>query len=285
MTLISSRLGQHAAKNRFDAEAVLKELSMSEKISLLAGMDQWSLCGIERLGIPPVRCSDGPNGIRGTKMINGDPAACLPCATALAATWDVDMMYRGGRLLAEEAVAKDISVILGPTVNTPRSPLGGRAFESYSEDPVLSGFMSAAFVKGVQSKGISTALKHFVCNDQEHERMSQDSRLTERALREIYAMPFQITLRDAMPWSVMASYNRVNGVHASENVHLLQDILRDDWGFDGLVMSDWSVFKRSCKEHLSDHLGAGHIQPLKQSKQAWIWKCLDPPTFAATWSI
>lgn len=225
--------------NNLDIEAVLKELSLVEKISLLAGADNWHLHGVERLAIPPVRLSDGPNGIRGTKMINGDPAICLPCGTALAATWDVDLIRRGGHLLAGEATAKGVSVILGPTVNTPRSPLAGRGFESFGEDPVLAGLISSAFVSAVQSKGVGTTLKHFVCNDQEHERMSQDSQLTERALREIYAMPFQITIRSTMPWALMTGYNRVNGTHASENAHLLQEILRGEWGYEGLIMSDW----------------------------------------------
>ncbi|KAJ5633132.1 hypothetical protein N7490_009471 [Penicillium lividum] len=223
----------------FDVESILQGLSLAEKVSLLSGADNWHLHGIERLGIPPIRASDGPNGIRGTKMINGEPASCIPCGTGLASTWDVDLIRRGGQLLAEEATSKGISVILGPTINTPRSPLAGRGFESFSEDPVLAGLISEAFVTGVQSMGVAATLKHFVCNDQEHERMSQDSRLTERALREIYAMPFQITLRSAKPWALMTGYNRVNGIHASENSHLLQDILRGEWGYDGLVMSDW----------------------------------------------
>ncbi|KAJ5771923.1 hypothetical protein N7520_002452 [Penicillium odoratum] len=232
----------HSMPDTFDVESILQGLSLAEKVSLLSGADNWHLHGIERLGIPPIRASDGPNGIRGTKMINGEPASCIPCGTGLASTWDVDLIRRGGQLLAEEATSKGISVILGPTINTPRSPLAGRGFESFSEDPVLAGLISEAFVSGVQSKGVAATLKHFVCNDQEHERMSQDSRLTERALREIYAMPFQITLRSAKPWALMTGYNRVNGVHASENFHLLQDILRGEWEYDGLVMSDWSVF-------------------------------------------
>ncbi|KAK6077068.1 glycoside hydrolase family 3 [Seiridium cupressi] len=173
-------------------------------------------------------------------MFNGTPAACLPCGTALAATWDVDLVRRGGELQAAEAIAKGASVILGPTVNMQRSPLGGRGFESFSEDPVLAGFMAAATVAGIQSKGVSATIKHFVCNDQEHERMSQDSRVSERALREIYTLPFQIAQRDSKPWAYMSSYNRVNGTHASENVHLLKEILRDEWGFDGMIMSDWT---------------------------------------------
>jgi beta-glucosidase len=166
-------------------------------------------------------------------------AACFPCGTALAATWDTDLIRRGGALQGEEAIAKGASILLGPTVNMQRSPLGGRGFESYSEDPVLAGAMGAAAVQGIQSKGVSATIKHFVCNDQEYERMSCDSVVSERALREIYLMPFQIVQRDAKPWCYMTAYNRVNGLHASEHPKLLRDILRGEWGFDGMVMSDW----------------------------------------------
>ncbi|KAJ9131240.1 Beta-glucosidase [Pleurostoma richardsiae] len=223
-----------------DVEAVLKGLSLQEKIALMSGVDNWHLKEIPRFGIPAIRVSDGPNGIRGTKMFNGSPAACLPCGTALAATWDPDLIRRGGELQADEAIAKGVSVILGPTVNTQRSPLGGRGFESFSEDPVLAGSIAAATIAGIQSKGVSATIKHFVCNDQEHERMRQDSRVSQRALREIYALPFQIALRQAKPWAFMSSYNRVNGIHVSEDPYLLRDVLRGEWGFDGLVMSDWN---------------------------------------------
>lgn len=141
--------------------------------------------------------------------------------------------------MGEEAIAKGASVILGPTVNMQRSPLGGRGFESYSEDPFLAGTMGAATVSGIQSTGVAATIKHFVCNDQEHERQAVNAIISERALREIYLMPFQIAQRDAKPWAFMTAYNRVNGTHASESPKLLQHILRDEWGFDGLTMSDW----------------------------------------------
>ena len=159
--------------------------------------------------------------------------------TALAATWNVDLIRKGGELQGAEAIAKGASVILGPTVNIQRSPLGGRGFESYSEDPHLSGVMAAATINGIQSKGVIATIKHFVCNDQEHERQAVNSIMTERALREIYLMPFQIALRVAKPKCLMTAYNRVNGVHASENENLLQSILREEWGFEGMVVSDW----------------------------------------------
>jgi beta-glucosidase len=149
------------------------------------------------------------------------------------------LIRKGGTLQGEESIAKGASVLLGPTVNMQRSPLGGRGFESFSEDPVLAGAMGAATVQGIQSKGVAATIKHYVCNDQEHERMICDSVVSERALREIYLMPFQIAQRDAPPWCYMTAYNRVNGLHASENPRLLQKILREEWGFDGLVMSDW----------------------------------------------
>jgi beta-glucosidase len=183
--------------------------------------------------------SDGPNGVRGTCFFNGVPAACFPCGTDLAATWDIDLIEAGGALMGGEARAKGASVLLGPTVNIQRSSLGGRGFESFSEDPVLAGYMAAATVAGIQSTGVIATIKHFVCNDQEHERQSANSVVSERAMREIYLLPFQIAQRDAKPKAYMTAYNKVNGIHASEDRSLLQGLLRDEWRFDGLVMSDW----------------------------------------------
>lgn len=165
----------------------------------------------------------------------------MPCGTGLAATWDVGMIRKAGQLLGTEAIAKGAHVSLGPTINIQRSPLGGRGFESYSEDPYLSGAMAAAMVNGVQSTGVAACIKHFVCNDGEHERQAVNCVVSERALREIYLMPFQIAQRDAKPLAYMTSYNRINGVHVSENRRILQDILRQEWGFDGFTMSDWYV--------------------------------------------
>jgi beta-glucosidase len=159
--------------------------------------------------------------------------------TALAATWDVGLIQKGGELQGKEAIAKGASVILGPTTNMQRSPLGGRGFESFSEDPVLAGKMSVATVNGIQSTGVAATLKHYVCNDLEDKRLSSNSIVTERALREIYLMPFQMAQKDAKPMCFMTSYNLVNGTHASESRKLLQEILREEWGFDGMVMSDW----------------------------------------------
>lgn len=224
---------------QLDVEKLLSELTLEEKISLTAGADFWHTASIERLKIPSVRTSDGPNGIRGTRFFNGVPAACLPCSTALGSTWDVSLLEQIGELLGDEARAKGAHVLLGPTINIQRSPLGGRGFESFSEDGILSGTLAGYYCKGVQSKGVGATLKHFVCNDQEHERMAVDTIVTPRALREIYLLPFQQALRICSTKCFMTAYNRVNGVHVSENKSIINDILRKEWKWNGLVMSDW----------------------------------------------
>lgn len=241
----------------FDVEDVLSKLSSKDKVELLAGesfrpievptlisilgIDFWHTKALPHVNVPSIRMSDGPNGVRGTRFFNGVPAACFPCGTGLAATWNVDLLQRAGTVMGEEARAKGAHVLLGPTVNTQRSPLGGRGFESFSEDPVLSGFAAASIVNGIQSTGVQASIKHFVANDQEHERMAVDSLVTQRALREIYLLPFQIATRDARPGSFMTAYNKVNGTHVSEEPKILQKILREEWGWEGLIMSDWYV--------------------------------------------
>lgn len=222
-----------------DVEAVLAKLSTNEKVDLLAGIDFWHTKAIPKHGIPSLRFTDGPNGVRGTRFFNGVPAACLPCGTALGATWNVPLLQEAGTLMGKETIAKGAHVILGPTVNMQRSPLGGRGFESFSEDPVLAGSSAAAIVNGIQETGVVASIKHFVANDQEHQRMSVDSIITERALREIYLLPFQIAVRDSKPGSFMSSYNKLGGTHVSENPRILGDILRKEWGWEGLIMSDW----------------------------------------------
>ncbi|ODV96361.1 hypothetical protein PACTADRAFT_49721 [Pachysolen tannophilus NRRL Y-2460] len=232
MTLITN------SKN-FDVESLIKELTLEEKVKLISGVDFWHTAKIERLGIPKIRVSDGPNGIRGTKFFNGVPAGCFPCGTGLAATFNKDLLFEAGQLMGEEAKAKAVHVILGPTCNIQRSPLGGRGFESYSPDPVLSGFASAAIISGIQDKKIAATLKHFVCNDIETERSSINSIVTQRALREVYLLPFQIAIRDSNPISLMTSYNKVNGEHVSNSKYLIEEILRDEWKWQGATMSDW----------------------------------------------
>lgn len=204
-----------------------------------AGIDFWHTKAIPKHGIPSLRLSDGPNGVRGTKFFNGTPAACLPCGTALGSTFNPDLLERAGKLLGEEAKAKSAHVILGPTVNIQRSPLGGRGFESIGEDPVLAGLGAAALIRGIQSTGIQATIKHFLCNDQEDRRMGSQSIVTERALREIYAMPFQLAVRYAQPAGFMTAYNGINGIFCSESLKYLDGLLRKEWGWDGVVMSDW----------------------------------------------
>ncbi|CAI7650624.1 unnamed protein product [Penicillium pancosmium] len=222
-----------------DIEAILKKLTQDEKVALLTGDDFWHTVPIPRLGVPSIRVSDGPNGVRGTRFFSSVPAACLPCGTAIGATFDRDLVLEVGHLLAAEAKAKGAHVILGPTINIARGPLGGRGFESYSEDPMLSGILAGHYCKGLQEKNISATLKHFVCNDQEHERMAVNSIVTDRALREIYLLPFQVAIALGQPDAIMTAYNKVNGLHAAENPTLLREILRGEWSWDGLVMSDW----------------------------------------------
>ncbi|KAJ2929628.1 hypothetical protein H1R20_g7478, partial [Candolleomyces eurysporus] len=203
-------------------DEIVDKLTTEEAIGLIAGV------------------SDGPNGIRGNHFFMGTPAKALPASTALGATFDVDLVKVVGRkLIAEEAKLRAASLVLAPTCNIQRSPLGGRSFESFSEDPFLSGMIAAAYVNGVQSGGIGTTIKHFVANDKENERFGYDSVVSPRALREIYLMPFMLAQKYAQPWSYMTGYNRVNGTHCSENPTLLRNILRNEWGFNGMVMSDW----------------------------------------------
>ncbi|KAK0635902.1 glycosyl hydrolase family 3 N terminal domain-containing protein [Bombardia bombarda] len=222
-----------------DVEQVLNKLTVSDKVDLLSGIDNWHTKPLPAHGVPSLRLSDGPNGVRGTRFFNGVKAACFPCGTALGATFNLPLLNEAGRKMGDEAKAKGAHVILGPTINMQRSPLGGRGFESLGEDPVLAGLGAAALVNGIQDTGVQATIKHFVCNDQEHNRNAMQSIVTQRALREIYALPFQIAVRDAAPAAFMTAYNGVNGTYCSENSDLLDKILRKEWGWDGLVMSDW----------------------------------------------
>ncbi|PVH81577.1 glycoside hydrolase family 3 protein [Cadophora sp. DSE1049] len=217
----------------------LKFCSQFQLMGFLVGKDFWHTTDIPRLGIPSIRLSDGPNGVRGTRFFDSVPAACLPCGTAIGATFDTELALSIGHLLAAEAKAKGAHVLLGPTINIQRGPLGGRGFESYSEDPFLSGMLAGYYCKGIQERDIVATLKHFVCNDQEDQRMAVNSILTERALREIYLLPFMIAIKLSQPGAIMTAYNQVNGTHAAENMHLLKEILREEWKWNGLVMSDW----------------------------------------------
>jgi beta-glucosidase len=218
---------------------LLAALRLAEKARLVAGASLWQGHAIPRLGIPALRVTDGPNGARGGHFGGGATAACFPCGSALAATWSPALVEAVGGALGEEARTKRAHVLLGPTVNMHRSPLGGRHFEGYSEDPLLAARTAAAYVRGVQSRGVAACVKHFVANDSEFERMTISSELDARTLRELYLPPFEAAVREAGAWALMAAYNGVNGPTCSAHAALLTELLRDEWGFDGLVMSDW----------------------------------------------
>ncbi len=219
---------------------LLSQMTLAEKVSLLAGTNMWYTVPIDRLGIPSLKMTDGPNGARGAGSLTGGvKTTCFPAGVSLASTWNTELVEQVGQALADEAKAKAARVLLGPTVNIQRSPLGGRNFECFSEDPYLTARLAVAYITGLQRNGVGASIKHYVCNDEEYERFSISSEVRERALHEIYLLPFRVAVRESQPWTVMAGYNLVNGVAASESQYLLTEILRDEWGFDGVVVSDW----------------------------------------------
>lgn len=220
-------------------EGWLAGLTLDEKAALVAGADLWHTAAIPRLGIPSLRVSDGPNGARGVSFRRALTSACFPCGAAQGASFDPALVERIGAALAEEARSKGAGVLLAPTVNLQRTPTGGRNFECASEDPFLAARTAAAFVRGVQGRGVGACVKHFACNDAEWERHRASVEVDERALRELYLAPFEAAVREAGAWSVMAAYNRLGGVHCTEHERLLTGILREEWGFDGVVISDW----------------------------------------------
>jgi len=221
-------------------DQLVSQLTLEEKVSMLAGADLWHTVPIERLGIPQIKVTDGPNGARGAEGSMAQPSVCTPVGVALAATWNTELVQKVGEVLGEETKLKGAHILLAPTVNIHRSPLAGRNFECYSEDPFLTARMAVAYINGLQSQGVGACIKHFVCNDSEFERRSLSSEVHERALREIYLYPFKVAVDEAKPWAVMSAYNKINGVWASENPYTLRGILKGEWDFDGLVMSDWN---------------------------------------------
>ncbi|WRS29136.1 glycoside hydrolase family 3 C-terminal domain-containing protein [Actinomycetaceae bacterium MB13-C1-2] len=226
----------------------LEDLTLEEKASLASGSDFWHTEPIERVGIPELMLTDGPHGLR-KQAGGGDnlglegsiPATCFPPLVGMGSSWDPEVLEKVGEALGEETSIEDVAVVLGPGINIKRSPLCGRNFEYISEDPIVAGVLGAAYVNGVQSKGVGTSVKHFAANNQEEERMRASSNIDERTLREIYLRAFQRVVEDAQPWTIMCSYNRINGVHASSDRWLLTDVLRSEWGFKGLVVSDWGA--------------------------------------------
>jgi beta-glucosidase len=225
-----------------NAKDLVNRMTLEEKALLLTGDGWWATHRIDRLGIPSISLTDGPHGVRkgqGAGLATSVPATCFPTASALSCSWDLDLVRRVGVALGEESQAIDVQILLGPGINMKRSPLGGRNFEYFSEDPVLAGRLAAAYIEGVQSQGVGTSLKHYAVNNQEFERMATSSNLDERTLNEIYLPAFEIAVKEGKPWTVMSAYNLVNGIYASEHKELLREILRERWGFTGFVVSDW----------------------------------------------
>ena len=227
---------------------IISRLTLEEKCYLLSGKDFWQTRSVKAKGVPNMTLSDGPHGIRkqegaGDQLgLNGSlPATCFPTAATIANSWDPELGEEIGRYLGEEAASQDVCVLLGPGLNIKRSPLCGRNFEYFCEDPYLAGKMAAGYIRGIQANGVSACPKHFAANNTELRRQASDSVVDERTLREIYLTGFEIAVKEAAPKSIMSSYNMINGVYANENEHLLQEILRDQWGFDGFVVSDWGA--------------------------------------------
>ena len=229
-------------------QSIISQMTLEEKAALCTGASSWTTAPVERLGIPEMIVSDGPHGVRRVPDVNAMaieslPATCFPTASCLASTWDVDLIHKMGEALAEECIALNVDVLLGPGANMKRSPLGGRNFEYFSEDPYLAGEMAASLIDGIQSRGVGTSLKHYAANNQEFQRFSISAEVDERTLREIYLPAFEKAVKQAKPWTVMCSYNKVNGTFASEHYHLLTKILKNEWGFEGLVVSDWGAVR------------------------------------------
>lgn len=261
----------------FDIDAVISHMTESEKCKLLAGADGWHTTGCARLGVPAVMMADGPHGLRkqssGVDILGFNDSVsvtCFPTASATACSFDEDLLERIGQALGEECRAEGVSMLLGPGVNMKRSPLCGRNFEYFSEDPFLAGKLAAAHIRGVQSRGVGTSLKHFAGNSQEKARMTSDSVIDDRALHEIYLRAFRIAVQEGRPWSVMTAYNRLNGTYCSENRLLMQNILRDEWGFDGMTVTDWEALS-SVTESLPAGLDLVMPGPRPDYAEALEW--------------
>ncbi len=245
---ISNNLDIDVTEIRKKAKELVAQMTLEEKASLCSGRDCWNLKSLERLGLSSITMMDGPHGLRkqvgdGDNLGIGDslPSVCFPTASAMACSFDRELMYQVGRAIGEECLQEDVAIILGPGVNQKRSPLCGRNFEYFSEDPLLSGELGASLIQGVQSTGTGTSLKHFAVNNQEKRRMTVNAVIDERALRETYLKAFEIAVKKGKPDTVMCAYNRLNGVYCSENPYLLTEILRKEWGFEGAVISDWGA--------------------------------------------
>ncbi|NOU73837.1 glycosyl hydrolase [Paenibacillus sp. LMG 31458] len=229
-------------------QQLIEQMTLEEKAGMCSGLDFWRTKAVERLGIPSIMMTDGPHGLRKQRagsdhlgIFDSVPSTCFPSGAGMACSWDTELIHQVGAAIAEECQAEDVAILLGPGANIKRSPLCGRNFEYFSEDPYLSSEMAAGHINGVQSQGVGTSLKHFAANNQEHRRMSVDAIVDERTLREIYLASFEGAVKKAKPWTVMSAYNQVNGEYASENAYLLTDILKEEWGHEGFVVSDWGA--------------------------------------------
>jgi beta-glucosidase len=227
-------------------DSIISQMSLEEKAALCTGASHWTTTPVDRLGVPEMTVSDGPHGVRRVADVHSIaneslPATCFPTASCLASTWDVYLLHKMGEALGEECIALNVDVLLGPGTNMKRSPLGGRNFEYFSEDPFLAGELAASLIDGIQSRGVGTSLKHYATNNQEFQRFTISSEVDERTLREIYLPAFEKAVKKARPWTVMCAYNKLNGEYCSEHHYLLTDILKNEWGFEGLVVSDWGA--------------------------------------------
>lgn len=234
--------------DREKIKEIISNMTLEEKAALTSGLDNWQTKGVDRLNVPKLRLADGPHGLRiepdiseDMNIFNARPATCFPTGSLLASSFDTYVAEEIGKGLGEDCRAKGVNILLGPSLNTKRSPLCGRNFEYMSEDPLLTGEMGAAYINGVQSKGVGTSAKHFFANSQEHRRMTSSSDADERTLRELYLTNFEIVIKKAQPWTLMASYNKINGTYATENARYIEDMLYKDWGYTGFVVSDWGA--------------------------------------------
>ncbi len=234
-----------------NVKEILSKMTLEQKANLCSGVDFWHTAAYEELGLPDIMVSDGPHGLRKQDeeadhlgANESIKAICFPTASAMACSFDKELLHTVGDALGEECVAEGVAVLLGPGINMKRSPLCGRNFEYFSEDPYLAGELAASLIQGIQKRNVGTSLKHFAANNQEWRRMSIDVQADERTLREIYLAAFEKAVKEAKPWTIMCSYNRINGVYSCENKWLLNDVLREEWGFDGLVMTDWGAMNK-----------------------------------------
>ena len=239
-----------------EASLIVQKLTLEEKCKLCCGRDFWHLYGIEKLNLPSIMMCDGPHGLRKEESDKGlllndrtIKSTCFPTASALACSFDEELINKMGKALGEECRKEDVAVILSPGVNIKRTPLCGRNFEYFSEDPYLSGKLAASLIKGIQSRGVGASIKHFAANNQEQYRMTVDAIIDERALREIYLKGFEIAIKESNPWTVMTAYNRLNGTYCSQNKELIRDILRKEWGYKGVTISDWGAVNNNIESH------------------------------------